>query len=84
MFFSRRRGGAEPDANAASVPTVTSRGLDVDVARRLAVVFAAVDFVAARFAGAALPVDDFLAVVFDGCLDRTGRSVMACTSLLIG
>jgi len=83
MFFSRRRGGAEPDANAASVPTVTSRGLDVDVARRLAVVFAAVDFVAARFAGAALPVDDFLGV-FDGCLDRTGRSVMACTSLLIG
>ena len=29
MFFSRRRGCPEPEANAASVPTLTSRGLGV-------------------------------------------------------
>jgi hypothetical protein len=101
MFFSRRRGG-EPDAKAASVPMLTSRGLAVALARR--VVFAAAALVA-RFAGVDLPVDfvavdflavdflavdllavdllavDFLAVAFDGLLARTGRSLMARTSL---
>src|SRR4029453_8545220 len=85
MFFSRRRGG-EPDAKAASVPMLTSRGLAVAVARR--VVFAAAALVV-RFAGVDLPVDfvavdfvagDFLAVAFHGLLARTGRSLMARTS----
>src|SRR5262245_53389070 len=34
MFFSRRRCCPEPAANAASVPTLTSRGLAVGLERR--------------------------------------------------
>src|SRR5262245_890592 len=82
MFLSRLRACAEPEANAASVPTLTSRGLDVGPERRdtLATVPLAV-----RFAGVDLLVVAFLAVAvlvtFDGLLARTGRSLMACTSL---
>jgi hypothetical protein len=54
----------------------------VGSARRVA--FAALG-VAVRFAGVDLPVVDFLAVAFlvtfEGLLARTGRSLMACTSL---
>src|SRR3954454_2172264 len=78
MFFSRRRGCAEPEAKDASVPTLTSSGL----AR--AVVFAGVAAVV-RFAGVDLPVVDFLAgaffVAFEAVLVRTGRSLMTRTSL---
>jgi hypothetical protein len=85
MFFSRRRACPEPEANAASVPTLTSRGLAVALARRVAV-FVAVDLV--RLAGVDLPVVDFLATVFvaafEGLLARTGRSLMAGTSLSSG
>jgi hypothetical protein len=81
MFFSRRRDCPEPEANAASVPTLTSRGLAVALARRVAV-FVAVEV---RLAGVDLPVVDFLATVFvaafEGLLARTGRSLMARTSL---
>jgi hypothetical protein len=46
--------------------------------------FAAVDSAAARFAGADFAALAFLAVeAFDDRLDRTGRSVMTCTSLII-
>src|SRR6185312_6594623 len=62
MFFSRRRGCAEPEAKAASVPTLTSRSLGAGLARR--VVFAAVAL-AVRFAEVDLPVVDFLAVALD-------------------
>src|SRR5690242_4881075 len=78
MFFSFRRGGAEVEANAASVPTLTSRGFAVVSAPRF--VFAAVAL-AVRFTGTAAAVVDFLAAAFDGRLARTGRSVMARTSL---
>jgi hypothetical protein len=82
MFFSRRRGCAEPEEKAASVPTLTSRGLAAVLARR--VVFAAVALVG-RFAGVDLRVVDFLAgaffVTFEAVLARTGRSLMARTSL---
>src|SRR5262245_53421810 len=81
MFFSRRRCCPEPEANAASVPTLTSRGLAVGLAP---VVFVAVAL-AVRFTGVDLLVVVFLAVAvlvaFDGLLARTGRSLMACTSL---
>jgi hypothetical protein len=61
MFFSRRRGCPAPEAKAASVPTLISRGLAVALARRV------VDFVAVtlvRLAGVDLPVVDFLAGAF--------------------
>jgi hypothetical protein len=78
MFFSRRRDCAEAAANAASVPTLTSRGFVAALARRLVSTAVAL---AVRFAGADVPVVDFLAAAFDGRLARTGRSVMARTSL---
>src|SRR6476659_10737327 len=83
MFFSRRRVCAEPEAKAASVPTLTSRGLAVALVPR--VVFAAAVVVAGRFAGVDLPVVVFFAGVFlmafAVLLARTGRSLMARTSL---
>jgi len=70
MFFSRRRGCPEPEANAASVPTLTSRGLGAGPARRVVVDFLAVAFLAVAFL-----------TTFAGVLARTGRSLMARTSL---
>jgi hypothetical protein len=66
-----------PEANAASVPTLISRD------------FACVALVAARCAVARLAGDDlaagaFFGIVFDERRVRTGRSVMACTSLYVG
>jgi hypothetical protein len=85
MFFSRRRGCAEVEANAASVPTLTSRGFGVDLARRVVADFVAAAL-AVRFAGVDLAALAFLAVAFlvtfEVCLARTGRSLMVCTSLL--
>jgi hypothetical protein len=82
MFFSRRRCCPEPEAKAASVPTLISRGLGVGLARR--VVFAAVAL-AVRLAGVDLPVVDFTVVAllaaFEGVLAPTGRSLIARTSL---
>src|SRR6476660_2612877 len=82
MFFSRRRGCPELAANAASVPTLTSGALAVGLERRGAVATVAL---AVRLAGVDLVVVVFLAaavlVTFDGLLARTGRSLMACTSL---
>jgi len=136
MFFNRRRGCPPPEAKAASVPTLTSRGVGESFADRGSVspplradVFAgfgavspplradvlvgvalvpdvlvadvlvglaflvtavvadalvAVAFLVAalvvRFAGADLPPAVFV-VAFEGRLARTGRSVMARTSL---
>src|SRR6478672_12476713 len=87
MFFSRGRVCPAPGADAASVPTVTSRGSAVGPERRgaLATVAFATVALAVRFAGVDLLVVVFLAVAvlvtFDGLLARTGRSLMACTSL---
>jgi hypothetical protein len=87
MFFSRRRGCPELAANAASVPTLTSGALAVGLLavgleRRAALATVAL---AVRLAGVDLVVVVFLAaavlVTFDGLLARTGRSLMACTSL---
>jgi len=136
MFFNRRRGCPPPEAKAASVPTLTSRGVGESFADRGSVspplradVFAgfgavspplradvlvgvalvpdvlvadvlvglaflvtavvadalvAVAFLVAalvvRFAGADLPPAVFV-VALEGLLARTGRSVMARTSL---
>src|SRR6478672_8518242 len=132
MFFNRRRGCPPPEAKAASVPTLTSRGVgesfadrgsvspplradvfagfgavspplradvlvgvalvpdvlvadvSVGVAFLVADAFVAVAFLVAalvvRFAGADLPPAVFV-VAFEGLLARTGRSVMARTSL---
>src|SRR6185312_6962940 len=111
MFFNRRRGCPPPEAKAASVPTLTSRGVGESFADRGSVspplradVFAgyvlvglaflvtavvadalvAVAFLVAalvvRLAGADLPPAVFV-VAFEGLLARTGRSVMARTSL---
>src|SRR6476661_2245746 len=121
MFFNRRRGCPPPEAKAASVPTLTSRGVGESFADRGSVspplradVFAGfgavspplradvlvgvalvpdvlvadvsvgVAFLVAasvvRFAGADLPPAVFV-VAFEGLLARTGRSVMARTSL---
>jgi hypothetical protein len=75
MFFSRRRGCGEPGANAASVPMLISRGFAV---------FAE----GVRLAGGDPPAAVFVAAVFlaaaEGRLVRTGRSLMAGTSLIIG
>ena len=80
MFLSRRRGCADPEAKAASVPTLTSGGLDA-LAMRAVVRFAGTDLpaavVAVFFAAA------FLAT-FVGRLDRTGRSLIESTSFLVG
>jgi hypothetical protein len=66
---------------AAAVPTLTSVGLAAAVLARLVVPdFTAADFVLRRFAAGAA----FLAVVFVARRDRTGRSLMVCTSLLVG
>jgi hypothetical protein len=94
MFFNRRRDCPELEADAASVPTLTSRGLAVALAVRLpgvavAVVDeAAVDVLAADVAGVRLAEADratlaFSAVAFVARLARTGRSLMALTSLII-
>jgi len=122
MFFNRRRGCPPPEAKAASVPTLTSRGVGESFADRgsvspplradvlvgvalvpdvlvadvsvgvaflvadafVAVALVAVAFLVAalvvRFAGADLPPAVFV-VAFEGLLARTGRSVMARTSL---
>src|SRR6476646_5617198 len=126
MFFNRRRGCLPPEAKAASVPTLTSRGVGESFADRgsvspplradvfagfgavspplradvlvgvalvpdvlvadafVAVALVAVAFLVAalvvRFAGADLPPAVFV-VAFEGLLARTGRSVMARTSL---
>src|SRR6185503_146987 len=121
MFFNRRRGCPPPEAKAASVPTLTSRGVGESFADRgsvspplradvfagfgavspplradvlvgvalvpdvlvadvsVAVAFLVAAFVV-RFAGADLPPAVFV-VAFEGLLARTGRSVMARTSL---
>ena len=77
MFFSRRRGCPEPEAEAASVPMLTSRGSE-GLALRAVVRFADVDLLAdVFFAGVVL-------AAFDGRLARTGRSLIAFTSLVIG
>src|ERR1700741_2863658 len=69
MFLSRRRGCPEPAANAASVPTLASRGLGVGLEPRVA--WATV-VLAVRLAGVDLLVVVFLAaavlVAFDGIL----------------
>jgi hypothetical protein len=139
MFFNRRRGCPPPEAKAASVPTLTSRGVGESFADRgsvspplradvfagfgavspplradvlvgvalvpdvlvadvsvglaflvtalvafVAVALVAVAFLVAalvvRFVGADLPPAVFV-VAFEGLLARTGRSVMARTSL---
>src|SRR6185312_6271047 len=121
MFFNRRRGCPPPEAKAASVPTLTSRGVGESFADRgsvspplradvfvgvalvshvlvadvlvglaflvtavVADALVAVAFLVAalmvRFAGADLPPAVFV-VAFEGLLARTGRSVMARTSL---
>src|SRR6478609_5328508 len=121
MFFNRRRGCPPPEAKAASVPTLTSRGVgesfadrgsvspplradvfagfgavspplradvlvgvalvpDVLVADALVAVAFLVAALVVRFAGADLPPAVFV-VAFEGLLARTGRSVMARTSL---
>src|SRR6476620_1125394 len=111
MFFNRRRGCPPPEAKAASVPTLTSRGVGESFADRgsvspplradvfagfgavspplradvlVGVALVAVAFLVAalvvRFAGADLPPAVFV-VAFEGLLARTGRSVMARTSL---
>src|SRR5436190_17849846 len=94
MFFNRRRVCPVPEAKAASVPTLISVGLAEAVVGRLTGGAAAATVLAGRFtrlagaflaaaflAGAFLAVA-FLTVVFAACRDRTGRSVMVCTSLL--
>src|ERR1700742_3274502 len=85
MFFSRRRGCPDLEADAASVPTLTSRGLSVGPERRVVVADVAL---AVRLAGVDLAVVDFVAaalvaalVDLEGPLARTGRSLMARTSL---
>src|SRR6478735_5932986 len=121
MFFNRRRGCPPPEAKAASVPTLTSRGVGESFADRgsvspplradvfagfgavspplradvlvgvalvpdvlVADVLVGLAFLVAalvvRFAGADLPPAVFV-VAFEGLLARTGRSVMARTSL---
>src|SRR5215813_11863543 len=69
MFFSRRRVCPERAANAASVPTLTSRGLAAGLERRVALAAVAL---AARLAGVDLLVVVFLAaavlVTFDALL----------------
>src|SRR6185312_12558224 len=122
MFFNLRRVCPEPDAKAASVPTLTSIGLadgDVSVAGVVAPDFRPTAFLRGRLAGASavavaraaaaireaaafaaavlvgrvacLAGAAFFAVFFATFLaadlvaraDRTGRSLMVCTSLLV-
>src|SRR6476659_1367726 len=90
MFFNRRRDCPDPGAKAASVPTLISVGLaEAFVARLTGGAVAATVLVGrfTRLAGLAFLAGTFLAgaflpVVFVARRDRTGRSVMVCTSLL--
>ena len=89
MFFNRRRVCPVPEAKAASVPTLISVGLAEAVVGRLVGGAAAATVLAGRFTARRAPswrptflAVVFLTVAFVARRDRTGRSVMVCTSLL--
>src|SRR6476619_2586219 len=84
MFLSRRRGVPEPEADAASVAMLTSPGVDVTAAAAF-FARAGVARLTGAFFAAAFLTGAFLAAVFPAALlVRTGRSLMADTSLSDG